>query len=146
MQNRRMNSPINWSIQLHSLKRGARGHASGYAIPRITTNDQEIIMSKKSNVKVSKVTKNSRVEKAEKPAKKAVKAAGNMGDLALSRVYKPAKPFKKEKGVLVDFISAIPAKGAPLSVIAKKADIEIKKARAYAYFLTSKGFLNRLEA
>lgn len=97
--------------------------------------------TKKSTVKVTKVTKNARVD-APKKAAKATKLA--IGDAALATVYKVKKQFPN--GVRADFTKAIPKAGAPLSTIAKKAGVEVRKARGYAYWLASNGFLTRVAA
>ena len=80
-------------------------------------------------------------------AKKVVKAAPAkvvVGDTAASRVYKVKKPFPS--GVRAEFTSAIPKAGAPLGVIAKKTGVGLAKARSYAYWLASNGYLTRVAA
>lgn len=83
---------------------------------------------------------------AAKPAvkAKAVKAAA-IGETALARVYKVKKQFPGD-GVRADFTKAIPKSGATLSAIAKKAGVEMRKARGYAYWLASNGYLTRVAA
>jgi hypothetical protein len=75
--------------------------------------------------------------KAKSVEKPAVSAA------VADKVCKVKKQF--EKGVRADFTKAIPAGGAASSVIAKKAGIDIKKARAYAGWLAANGYLMRIE-
>jgi hypothetical protein len=93
--------------------------------------------SKKSSAKSVKVTKKA-VKAAAKPAKLVI------GDNALATVYKVKKQFPN--GVRADFTKAIPKSGAPLRAIAKKAGVEVRKARGYAYWLASNGFLTRVAA
>lgn len=86
------------------------------------------------------------VKSTAKTAAKTVKPAKVViGDGALSTVYKVKKQFTNG-GVRADFIKAIPKSGAPLSAIAKKAGVEVRKARGYAYWLASNGFLTRVAA
>jgi hypothetical protein len=80
--------------------------------------------------------------KATKVTKKAVKAAV-IGETALARVYKVKKQF--DGGVRAEFCKAIPAGGAPLSAIAKKAGVDIKKALGYARWLAANDYLTRVE-
>jgi hypothetical protein len=78
------------------------------------------------------------VTKTAKPTKTEVGAA------ALGKVYKVKKQF--DGGVREEFIKAIPKDGATLEVIAKKAGVDLKKAKGYAYWLTANGYLTRVEA
>jgi LysM repeat protein len=98
-------------------------------------------MASKAKAKATK--KASKVE--EKSAKKKNDAAKSAapGEAALKTVYKLKKPFKVNEGVLAKFSSAVPKSGATLRAIAKKAGIDVKKARGYAYFLTTEGYLTR---
>lgn len=99
--------------------------------------------SKKSSAKSVKVTK-SAAKKNGKSAVTAKPAKLVIGDGALNTVYKVKKQFPN--GVRADFTKAIPKTGAALSVIAKKAGVEVRKARGYAYWLASNGFLTRVAA
>jgi hypothetical protein len=93
---------------------------------------------------MSKTTKTSKNTKNVAKKVAAVKAAP-IGESALARVYKVKKQFA-DGGVRADFIKAIPKAGASLGVIAKKAGLPIVKARGYAYWLASNGYLNRVDA
>lgn len=94
-----------------------------------------------------KTAKSVKATKTVKATKKtaAVKAAPSIGESALARVYKVKKQFT-DGGVRADFIKAIPKAGAPLGEIAKRAKLPIVKARGYAYWLASNGYLNRVDA
>jgi hypothetical protein len=67
-----------------------------------------------------------------------------VGEPALVKVYKVKKQF--ESGVRAEFMKAIPKDGATLAAIAKKAGVEIGKARGYASWLAANGYLTRVDA
>ena len=81
---------------------------------------------KPTTVKATKVTKNSKVD--EKPE---ARAAG----------YKVKKQFAG--GVRQAFCEAIPSGIATLEVLAKRAGVELRKAKACASWLTANGYLTR---
>ena len=97
----------------------------------------------KSNGATYMSTPKKSVKKTAKPAAKTTKPA-TLGAAALARVYKVKKQF--DGGVREEFIKAIPKDGAPLEVIAKKAGVDIRKAKGYAYWLTANGYLTRVDA
>ena len=82
-------------------------------------------------------------KKSVKKTAKSTKTA-TIGAAALARVYKVKKQF--DGGVREEFIKAIPKDGAPLEVIAKKAGVDVKKAKGYAYWLCANGYLTRVDA
>ena len=93
--------------------------------------------SKKSNAKTAKPA-------AKKAAPAKVAKSVTIGDTAASRVYKVKKAFPS--GVRAEFTSAIPKGGASLGAIAKKTGVGLAKARSYAYWLSSNGYLTRVAA
>jgi hypothetical protein len=95
---------------------------------------------------MSTAKKTAKSTKPVKTAKKTAAAkAAPIGESALARVYKVKKHFEND-GVREEFIKAIPKAGASLGVIAKKAGLSASKARGYAYWLASNGYLTRVSA
>jgi hypothetical protein len=87
-------------------------------------------------------TKKPTTVKAPKVTKKAAPKLAGAG--ALAKIYKVKKQF--EGGVREEFCKAIPAGGATLEAIAKKAGVDIRKALGYARWLAANGYLTRVEA
>jgi hypothetical protein len=105
----------------------AEPHTAPATQPVATTNKGLKNMATKKTVK------------AKKPA--VTKPAGAQ---ALAKIYKVKKQF--EGGVRAEFCKAIPASGATLEQIAKKAGVDFKKALGYARWLAANGYLIRVEA
>jgi hypothetical protein len=78
-----------------------------------------------------------------KSVKKPTTKPAAAGAAAPGKVYKVKKQW--EGGVREEFCKAIPAGGASLETIAKKAGVDVKKALAYARWLTAAGYLTRVD-
>jgi hypothetical protein len=102
-----------------------RAHSSRATKPVVTqAKEIQIMATKKTKVTKTTVTK----------------PAGAQG---LAKIYKVKKQF--DGGVREEFCKAIPKDGASLEAIAKKAGVDIKRARGYAYWLAANGYLTRVE-